>query len=220
MAAQRPTHQLVVSRDCPLESRLGMSVLVHLVKWGLGLTRPEVWTTEAERECLARRAAGRRRVAEVGVWHAGTTCVLRAAMAADGTIFAIDPYERGRLGFSIPRLVGRRELGRVRNGRVVWVRATGSAAARSAAFRDGPRFDFVFIDAAQTYEALREEWEAWSPLIQINGVIALHDSRPMPGETKEQSSVRYSRDIIASDPRFETLDEVDSLTVLRRRADA
>jgi hypothetical protein len=192
-----------------------VSVLVHLIKWRLGLARPEVWTSPAERDCLARHAAGKRRLAEIGVWHAGTACRLRAAMAPDAVFLAIDPYVPGRLGFSIPRIVGTRELERVANGRVVWVRQTGRAAAASAQVRAFAPLDFVFIDDAQTYEMLREEWEAWTPLLGAGGLIAVHDSRPLPGEA-EQTSVGYARDVIANDSRFATIDAVDSVTVLRR----
>jgi predicted O-methyltransferase YrrM len=194
-----------------------VSVLAHLFQWAVGLAPPEVWTTPAERDCLARHASGRRRLAEIGVWHAGTSVRLRAAMAADGTLYAIDPYEKGRLGFSIPRVVGRRELARVQNGRVVWVRKPGAEAARSAELRAGGPLDFVFVDDAQTYEMLRAEWEAWAPLVAPGGVIALHDSRPMPGDgPEEQTSVRYTQEVVLKDPRFRVLEVVDSVTVLER----
>lgn len=193
-----------------------MSVLLHLIKWQLGLAEPEVWTTAAERACLARHAAGKRRLAEIGVWHAGTSRVLRAAMAPDATLYAVDPYQKGRLGFSIPRVIGRRELGRIRNGRVVWIRRTGEEAARSREILSVLPFDFVFVDDAQTYEALRAEWEAWALLVAPNGIMALHDSRPVPGETVEQTSVRYVREVVLNDARFEVVETADSLTILKR----
>jgi predicted O-methyltransferase YrrM len=195
-----------------------MSVLLHLLKWTVGLADPEVWTTEAERGCLARHAAGKRKIVEVGVWHAGTSKALRAAMAPDGVFYAVDPYEPGRLGFSIPRVVGRAELDRVPNGRVVWIRATGADAASGDDVRSAAPFDFVFIDAAQTYEALRTEWQAWSSLVDQGGILALHDSRRMDGDTSaEQTSVRYAREVVFQDPRFELVEAVDTLSVLKRR---
>jgi predicted O-methyltransferase YrrM len=195
-----------------------MSVLLHLVRWTVGLADAEVWTTEAERGCLARHAAGKRKLVEVGVWHAGTSKTLRAAMAPDGVLYAVDPYEPGRLGFSIPRVVGRSELDRVPNGRVVWIRATGADAATSAEIRSAAPFDFVFIDAAQTYETLRSEWQAWCPLVEAAGILALHDSLQMAGDTSaEQTSVRYAREVVSRDPRFELIDAIDTLSVLKRR---
>lgn len=188
-----------------------MSVLLHLIKWTFGLAPAEVWTTPAERACLARHATGRRRLAEVGVWHGGTTRHLRSAMATDGTLFAVDPYESGRLGFSIPRIVGTREVGNVRNGSVVWVRRNGAEAARSPEILRAVPLDFVFIDNAQSFDTMKIEWEAWSSLVDAGGVIALHDSRE-----SEQGSVRYAREVVLADPRFTVLETVDSLTVLQR----
>jgi predicted O-methyltransferase YrrM len=196
-----------------------MSVLLHLIKWRLGLAPPEVWTTAAERACLARHAAGRRRIVEVGVWHAGTSCRLRAAMAPDGTLYAVDPFDKGRLGFSIPLVVATRQLGRIRNGRVVWVRQEGHAAARSPEIQRAAPFDFVFLDAPQLYAVMRDEWEAWAPLVGVGGVIALHDSRPLPGDPSVQpDSIRYAQACVVTDSRFRVIDEVDSTTVLVRLA--
>jgi predicted O-methyltransferase YrrM len=191
-----------------------MSVLIHLIKWLLGLSPAEIWTTEAERACLARHASGKRRLVEIGVWHGGTTRHLRASMDPEATLYAVDPFPKGRLGISLPRVVARREVARVRNGRVIWLRTIGQEAARMEMMRDQP--DFIFVDNAQTYEDLRVEWEAWAPVIASGGVIALHDTRPWPDDAPLQTSVAYARAVVLEDPRFETVDEVDSLTVLRR----
>jgi Methyltransferase domain len=194
-----------------------MSVLLHLIKWQLGLAPAEIWTTAAERACLARHAAGKRRLVEVGVWHGGTTRHLRAAMDAGATLFAVDPFPGGRLGVSIPRLVARREVGQVPNGTVIWVRRTGEAAAKSDMIRQSG-IDFLFVDNAQTYDALRVEWEAWAPVIAPGGIVALHDTRPGVAGMPEQTSEIYAREVVLRDPRFTTVDAVDTLTVLRREA--
>src|SRR5258708_32817887 len=101
-----------------------MSVLVHFGLWSLGLSSAETQTTEAERDCLARHAAGKKRLAEIGVWHGVTTCRLRKSMARDATLFAIDPYPPGRLGFSTQRVVAHREISKIANGTGNWVRQT------------------------------------------------------------------------------------------------
>jgi hypothetical protein len=46
-------------------------------------------------------------------------------------------------------------------------------------------------------------------------VVALHDSRPMPGR-QEYDSVRFTESVVLRDPAFTVLDAVDSLTVLQR----
>jgi predicted O-methyltransferase YrrM len=139
-------------------------------------------------------------------------------MARDASIFAIDPFPSGRLGFSIQSVIAHREVSKVHNGQVVWMRQKGAQTAGT--LRGTEPFDFVFIDGDHSYEGLAEDWTAWSPLCGEGGIIALHDSRstsyrPLDGA----GSVRYTRDVILRDRRFELLEEVDSLTVMRRVRD-
>jgi predicted O-methyltransferase YrrM len=194
-----------------------MSVLTHYLLWSAGLAGPTTQTTADERNCLARHATGRTRVAEIGVWHGVTTCVLRRAMDATGLLYAIDPYHVGRLGVSFQRLIARREVGRVPGGRVEWLRMTGADAARYLAANDPAPVDFVFIDGDHSFEGLQADWEGWSPLVAVGGLVALHDSRSSPSRNIDDAgSVRYTSTIIRHDTRFEMVEEVDSLTVLAR----
>lgn len=194
-----------------------MRVLPHLLLWRLGLARAETQTTAAERDCLAERAAGGHCVAEIGVWHGVTTRHLRAAMAPDGVLFAIDPFPRGRLGFSAQRYIAQREVARVANGSVRWIRTTGTEAGRAHAAMGGLPVDFVFIDSDHSYEGLRGDWEAWRGLVAPGGIVALHDSRSTPERNIDDAgSVRYTREVILKDPLFLFVEAADSLTVLRR----
>jgi predicted O-methyltransferase YrrM len=190
-----------------------MQVLVHFGLWRVGLAKPETQTTEAERECLGHHAAGKRRLAEIGVWHGVTTCRLRRAMAADAAIFAIDPYPPGRLGFSMHRIIAHREVSKVLNGSVHWVPKTGAEAA--AGLRNSGPFDFVFIDGDHSYEGIQADWEGWRGMLAPGGVIALHDSRSTPERPIEDAgSVRFTSEVILHDPGFTVAAEVDSLTVV------
>lgn len=195
-----------------------MRVLTHFIGWRLGLTNAEVHTTPTERACLVRHAKGKTRVAEIGVWHGGTSAVLRRAMAPGGVLYAVDPFEPGRLGVSFQFQIARREVARVPNGRVVWVREPAQTAAASDVIRRAAPFEFVFLDPPQTEEIVRLTWEAWSALIAAGGVIALHDSRPSPESPGfEPDSLRYATSVVRDDPRFEIIDESGLITVLRRR---
>jgi predicted O-methyltransferase YrrM len=193
-----------------------VQALYHFVKWRLGLAAADRWMMPEEGACLLRHAAGRKRLAEIGVWEGGTTSRLREVMAHGATLVAIDPFPPGRLGISYQKLIAASEVGAVRNGTVVWLRQTGVEAARAPCVLAAP-FDFVFVDADHTYEGLRGDWEGWSPLIESGGIIALHDSL-MPEGHSDAGSIQYSNEVVAHDPRFETVDEVYSLRVLRRRA--
>jgi hypothetical protein len=188
-----------------------------LRQWA-GAVPPEVYTTGAERECLACHARGRRRVVEVGVWHGGTARVLREAMAADGLFFAVDPYLPGRFGVSGARLIARRVLATPSTPRVIWIRERGCDAARGARIRAASPFDFVFLDPPQTSAIVRAEWEAWTPLVGPWGILALHDSRPSEEDPEfAPDSLSFANDVARRDERFEIIDEVGLLTVFRRR---
>jgi predicted O-methyltransferase YrrM len=195
-----------------------MRILTHFLIWRLGLASAQTQTTAAERDCLALHAAYKRCCVEVGVWHGVTTCRLRAAMAADGMLYAVDPYPAGRLGFSMPERIAHAEVARVCNGQVRWIRATGVAAAAVLAAELAGQVDFIFIDGDHSYEGLRDDWQAWSPLVRPGGIVALHDSRSTAARPLDDAgSVRYTRDVILRDSRFEPVDAVDSLSVVRKR---
>jgi hypothetical protein len=135
-------------------------------------------------------------------------------MASDGRLLAVDPYPRGRLGFSVQRYIAQREVATVSNGRVEWVRLTGIEAAAQYPETD---FEFIFIDGDHSYDGLRQDWEAWSVKTVIGGIIALHDSRPTPERPiQEAGSVRYTHDVILRNPEWTAIASVDTLTVLQR----
>ena len=187
-----------------------MNALARLVLWKLGLAPVAPWAAAGETEAIGRHAAGKRRLAEIGVWEGGTTRVLRQVMSPDGVLYAIDPFPAGRLGLSYQLPIAHGEVNRVRNGRVVWIRQVGEAAARDPRVTAAP-FDFVFIDSDHTFEGLRTDWGAWAPLAA--DIVALHD---VIG-SDAQGSVRFAREHIFPDARFRLIEEVGCLAVLQRR---
>jgi hypothetical protein len=132
-----------------------------------------------------------------------------------GVLYAVDPFEPGRLGFSLQRVIARREIRRVRGGKVNWVRLSGARAADQV-LRDGP-VDLIFIDGDHSYEGLRSDWEAWSAGTAPDALIALHDSVSSSSRNIEDAgSVRYTRETIAKDPRFRRIRTVETLTFWSR----
>lgn len=193
--------------------------MAHFLLWNLGLAEAETQTSDAERDCLAHHAAGRTRVVEIGVWHGVTTCRLRSAMASNGVLFAVDPYPAGRLGFSAQWHIARKEVAKIPNGIMRWVRSTGVEAARNhTALGLGP-VDFVFIDGDHSFEGLRSDWEMWSQLVAREGIVTLHDSCSSATRQidDDAGSVIFTSEVIRRDSRFELVEIVDTLTVLRRK---
>ena len=64
-------------------------------------------------------------------------------------------------------VIARREVARVRNGTVRWLRLRGVEAAPVV----GGGVEFIFIDGDHSYEGLRSDWESWSPLIAPGGIV-------------------------------------------------
>ena len=192
-----------------------MRVALHYLGWLVGVARAETQTTERERTCLAHYANGRRRLAEIGVWHGVTTARLKRAMNPAGELSAVDPYPTGRLGFSMQERIAHSEVERVRGGRIRWIKATG----KDAAVGHG-KVDFVFIDGDHTEDGLLADWHAWSGLVEPGGIVALHDSHSTPDRRIDDAgSVKVTNEVILRDPRFQFVEAVDSLTVVRRRTD-
>lgn len=184
---------------------------VRWVRYRLGLVKADTQTTEAERACLARHAAGRRSLVELGVMHGVTTALLRRAMAPDGVVTGIDRHLPGRLFFSFDRLVASHELARYPRGRGVLLRQWSHEAARDWT----TPIDFLFIDGDHRWSGIERDWRDWTPHVAAGGVVALHDSRSLP-DREDFDSVRFTRDVVLRDPRFAAVDAVDSLTVLER----
>jgi methyltransferase family protein len=178
--------------------------LAKFVGWGLGAVAAEAWSTPAVLACAERWATGRRRLAEIGVWQGAVTCRIRAVMAADGLLFAIDPYPAGRLGINYQQIIAGSEVAKIKRGEVVWLRETGEQASRNLRVKAAAPFDFVFVDADHTIAGLTDNWQAWTPMME-------------PGGPSAHGTPRFCDTIARQDPRFEFVDAVDQLLVLRRR---
>lgn len=195
-----------------------MSVMTHFLLWSLGFAKAEALVTDAERECLARHAAGKKRLVESGVWHGVTTSMLRRVMALDGVLLAVDPYPIGRLGFSAQLIIAHKEVAKIPSGSVRWLRSTGAQAARDYAASGGQPVDFVFIDGDHSYEGLRGDWEGWSQSVVPGGIVALHDScSSAVRQIDDAGSVIFTREVILRDPHFKLIEIVDTLSVLHRQ---
>jgi predicted O-methyltransferase YrrM len=186
---------------------------LHALRHALGLDPAHTQTTAAERDCLRRQAAVARLAAEIGVYEGVSTRAIREAMPADGVLHAVDPFFRGRLGICWGRVVARREIARSRGARVEFVERLSVEAAPLVP--DG--LDLLFIDADHRYEGLKADWEAWSPKLRAGGFALLHDTRVPPHDPSVAAlgSVRFFEEVIRHDPRFELVEQVDSLSVLR-----
>ncbi|HVJ83877.1 MAG TPA: class I SAM-dependent methyltransferase [Planctomycetia bacterium] len=189
---------------------MGGSAWIWL-KAALGIGTVPTQLSAAERNCLAKHAAGKRELVEIGVQFGVTTAHFRSVMDPQGTVTGIDPHAPGRLGLSFERLTAQRLLARVKRGRVDLVRKLSFDAA--AEF-DRP-IDFLFIDGDHSWKGVERDWNDWSAKIAPGGIVALHDSRSVPYR-QDHDSVRFTQEVVARDARFRSIDSADTLTVLIR----
>lgn len=181
----------------------------------VGLRPPAAEHTEAEGRLLQRFAAGSKCAVELGVAEGGSAWEIRQVLADDGVLYLVDPYLPGRLfGVNMSSLVAHRLVRSVPRGKVEWVRKFSADAARGW----DKSIDFLFIDANHSYEAVLEDWNAWTPHLRVGASVALHDARVFTSGWTHPSDgpVLLVRRLTRLTDSFSIVDEVDSTVVLRR----
>ena len=153
-----------------------------------GLIPPRTMHSPGEAEAIARLAAGRRRVVELGVYEGSSAVVLCRVLGPGAELHLIDPFVDAT-GWALPpdarpvEGATRRAVARAarRGGpdgtggpAVHWQIARSQDAGR--AWRGGP-VDLVFIDGDHSPEGCREDFEVWSTHLAPGGAIAFHDAR-------------------------------------------
>lgn len=187
------------------------------MRWWLGLDPARTQTRPEEQACLLRWAEGRRIVVEIGVFEGVTTAALRRVLDPEAVLFAVDPFFAGRLGICYGQWIAHGEVARAEGAEVVWLRCRGDEApARFRALSPGLA-ELVFVDADHSYEGIRRDFEAWRPLLAPGGIIAFHDSAPVPGMPPYliENSVRYVSEVVDHDPDLEPVETVASLRIFR-----
>ncbi|MCA9052368.1 MAG: class I SAM-dependent methyltransferase [Planctomycetaceae bacterium] len=164
-----------------------------------------------------RHASGSVWLVEIGVWHGVNTANLRRVMAPDGLLTGVDHFPKSRWGVQWQKWIAERTLHAVENGAAELLEMSSVAAAGEFARRHaGALVDFIFFDGDHSYEGLAADWAAWSCLLDVGAIVALHDSRSHSGRDIDAAgSVRFTRDVLLPDSRLTEIDAVDSLTILR-----
>jgi len=189
---------------------------IHCARYFIGLDEAETQVTRNERELLARYVANKRRAVEIGVFEGSTTRFLAEQMDREGELYAIDPFFRGRFGICWGEIIARAEMQRSRGARIRAINALSYDAVRII---EG-RFDFIFLDGDHSIEGITRDWCDWSDRVGSLGIFALHDTS-VPDynpDVAELGTVKFFDEVILHDERFEHIEQIDSLNILRRRA--
>jgi predicted O-methyltransferase YrrM len=168
--------------------------------------------SEAEGTAMERWARGARVLVEIGVAEGGSAWHLRRVMDPAGTLVLIDTYPR-KLGLNLSSIIARRLVGRESRGRVIWRRERSDAAIRNWS----GSIDFLFIDGDHSYDAVRGDWEDWSPHVAPDGTVAFHDALlDAPWMNESYGSARFVQELQDAGDGWRLVDGVDSLAVFKR----
>lgn len=178
----------------------------------VGMRPPLSEHTADEGRLLRRYTANARSIVEIGVAEGASAWEARQGMAADGDLYLIDPYHHSRFGRLSPkRLVAHRLVRTIDRARVTWIEDFSQAVALGWS----RPIDFLFIDGDHEFEAVRTDWQMWTPHLAHGGHVALHDARiEAPWVDDDSGPVRLLREI-RDDAKWEVVDEVDSLAIMR-----
>jgi len=172
--------------------------------------------TSVEHKALQRYAAGSHTVVEIGVAEGASALALRETMAADGTLYLIDPFHLSRMRWlNCQRRAARVAVSYCRTARVSWIERFSFDAVRGW---DKP-IDFLFIDGDHSEEGVMRDWREWSPFVKTGGRVAFHDARMFEGGWPKESDgpVRAVNALFGgSADGWKILGEAHSLIVVER----
>lgn len=188
----------------------------HALLFTLGMGQPATQTSKNEQNALQAFARGKSRAVEIGVFEGFNTRLIAEVLQEEGILLAVDPFFKGRLPICWGEVIARRHVRRSRvEDRVRFVKALSWEAVSQV----NGNFDFIFVDGDHSWTGISRDWQDWSALIVVGGLIALHDTCRSGASEKASGldSYRFYEEVIQQDARFELVDQVDTLSVLRRR---
>jgi hypothetical protein len=181
------------------------------VAGALGLRPAVAQISAAEGALVERFAAGTRTGVQIGVAEGGSAWHARKAMDPAGVLYLIDPYPTV-LGMNMSKIIARRLVDGVDGARVEWIRARSDEA--SVGWQTP--IDFLFIDGDHSYEAVKRDWEEWSPHVVPSGHVAFHDAlTTAPWMDDSFGSARFVSELGSND-EWTLVASADSLAVFGR----
>ena len=122
----------------------------------------------------SRAGAATRRVVEIGRFKGGRTFLLASALPEGAELWSYDVHVPLRAGHGGPQLDRSCVTALERYGLSDRVHLV---VADSRTVEPPPRaVDLILIDGDHSYDAVRADWEHWSPLVAPGGHVLFHDA--------------------------------------------
>lgn len=196
----------------PLLHRAELGWRSSTIAGALGLRPPVAQITEAEGALIERCCEGARRIVQIGVAEGGSAWHARRTMDPAGTLHLIDTYPKVA-GLNMSSVIARRLVRDAPRGSVDWIRARSDEAVRTWTLP----IDFLFIDGDHEYDAVRRDWEAWSPHVTPRGRVGFHDGLlDADWMTPDFGSARFVAELLQKDEGWRLAARADSLAVVER----
>jgi predicted O-methyltransferase YrrM len=183
----------------------------------LGLRPPLAQHTGDEHGALRRRAAGRKRLVEIGVAEGVSAMALREGMDEDGTLWLIDPFHLSRVpALNFIKRTAHRAVSEIPRGRAVWIEKFSQDAVRGWS----GAIDLLLIDGDHSDAGVERDWNDWSRFVSRGGVVIFHDARVFEGGwvTPEYGPVKLVDRLFrnANSGDWTIQEEIHSLVVVQR----
>jgi hypothetical protein len=183
----------------------------------LGIRPALAQHTAEEHAALERWASGRSTIVEIGVAEGVSAIALRKQMAADGTLYLIDPFHLSRFRiFNFTKRVAHRAVRSIPRGKAVWIQRFSFEASQSW----NTPIDLLLIDGDHTEEGVGQDWAEWSDHVAPGGVVLFHDARLFEGgwTSADYGPVKLVDDLFRQQriPGWRIVEEIHSLLVVER----
>lgn len=180
------------------------------------LAEPHSQMTEEEMNCLERHAKGKQHALEIGTYMGVTANIIAGAMSSDGKLTCVDPFEAapGKVHPGLQMTL--RQLKRNKLfSKVKFLRGFSTDPTIKEQIPAG--LDLILVDGDHSYAGLQNDWEIVCDKLQTGGIVCLHDTTiPAAEPYKNFGSVEFYNKVIKSDSRFELIENVYSMNVLRK----
>jgi predicted O-methyltransferase YrrM len=183
----------------------------------LGLRPVLAQHTAKEHATLEKWAAGRMTVVEIGVAEGVSALAMRLRMAADGTLYLIDPFHFRRISaINFTRRTAHRLVRSVPRGNVIWIERFSFDAVKQW----NRPIDLLFIDGDHTENGVRRDWNDWNQFVVPGGVAIFHDARIFEGgwTSSNYGPVKLVDDLFRRQRilGWKIVEEIHSLLVVER----
>jgi len=181
----------------------------------LRIVRATSPTTREELAAIARYAAGAKVAVEIGSSTGVSAVIIARSLSLEGHLFCVDPWNV-ESGTRDPVFdIFRRRVRRAKMGtKIAIIRDFSSNASHQLP----NELDFAFIDGDHSWKGIETDWTIVSGRIIDGGVVCLHDTAvPLQEPWRTLDSCRFYDAIISRDLRFELIDTIHSMQVLRRK---